>query len=183
MSYEGYQQYLCPEGHLWNLDCNWHMASPLPELQNGWPLCPDCKKPPVWTNPIDETNSCDKLDDKGHHPGCQCGFVDLELIEPVKDCVCPNCGSHHVKEAPRYKIPETGGRKVDPNAQEGEGTFVSWGVWCRACDTSFGNDEEECPNCKHKAACTGCDSCKTCPLCGKERHKEATDCRPEVEST
>jgi len=124
MSYEGYEQFLCPEGHLWTLDAFWYDYPSIEtqNTQNGWPLCPDCKKLPVWKNSIDQTNGCDRLDEKGHHSDCQCGYVELELAEPVKDCVCQNCGSHHSKEPPRYKIPEKG--RVNPADPQSEANVL-----------------------------------------------------------
>jgi len=50
MSYEGYDRFLCSNGHLWRLDANLTMYDE--EKQK----CPKCKEEEVWHESIDETN-------------------------------------------------------------------------------------------------------------------------------
>ena len=50
MSYEGYDRFLCSNGHLWELDA--HVIMYDEELQK----CPTCKEKEVWSEMIDETN-------------------------------------------------------------------------------------------------------------------------------
>jgi len=47
MSYEGYSNFLCKNGHLWAEDCN--IAD-----ENG--KCPICSEKIVWENMVDTTN-------------------------------------------------------------------------------------------------------------------------------
>jgi len=50
MSYEGYDRFLCSNGHLWQIDA--HITMYDEELQK----CPICKEKEVWSEMIDETN-------------------------------------------------------------------------------------------------------------------------------
>ena len=50
MSYEGYDRFLCSNGHLWQI--NAHVIMYDEELQK----CPICKEKEVWSESIDETN-------------------------------------------------------------------------------------------------------------------------------
>lgn len=51
MSYEGYEEFLCPKGHYFTQD-----AMYLRYEQDGPLLCPHCQQAPVWTRSVDETN-------------------------------------------------------------------------------------------------------------------------------
>ena len=104
MSYEGYEQLLCAQGHAWN-EGTWTRNS----YDNSF-KCTICKSPAVWVNSVDETNGCDKFDP--HTEDCMCGHVILEVLEEAKFCACEKCGNRHVIEAERYKIPDDKGRKV-----------------------------------------------------------------------
>ena len=50
MSFEGYDRFLCSNGHLWELDAHSTMYDE--ELQK----CPICGEEEVWNEMIDETN-------------------------------------------------------------------------------------------------------------------------------
>ena len=50
MSYEGYDRFLCKNGHLWKIDSNETMYDD--EKQK----CPVCRDEEVWSEMIDETN-------------------------------------------------------------------------------------------------------------------------------
>jgi len=89
MSYEGSEEYLCKNGHLWGGPSLYGSADP--------GLCPDCKTPIVWSHSIDDTN-CDAW-----------GIVlkeewDKLLVSPAKVATC-NLGHQHVVEASRYRQP------------------------------------------------------------------------------
>jgi len=47
MSYEGYVQLLCKNGHYWTVDC---YAEVEPET------CPNCRCPAIWRNGVNITN-------------------------------------------------------------------------------------------------------------------------------
>lgn len=92
MSYEGYEQYLCENGHYWEEGCSYGNEDPIP--------CADCGKPPVWVHSVDTTN------DEGEP-------VVLKLKTPSKLETCPTC--QHTKEVTpeTYEIPPEGvGRMI-----------------------------------------------------------------------
>jgi len=76
MSYEGYEQYWCKNGHYWAADCY------SPE-----PICHICKEKAVFENSVDETN-CEGV-----------GYIKPELLD---SCICPTC--KRIIER-KYKIP------------------------------------------------------------------------------
>lgn len=112
MSYEGYSQLLCRNGHQWSMD-----ATIFSQNVYGSKLalrCSVCGEQAVWANDVDETNGCDK---PHFHQlgltGCSCGWVALrghdprDMTEKVLDAL----------EGTRYwhmsfLIPETHGYKL-----------------------------------------------------------------------
>lgn len=84
MSYEGYEQYLCSDGHYWTEDC-WSSSM----YSDRKPSCPHCKKPAVFGNAVDQTN------------GPDVGRVILKEIAPAKICTC-KCGYAHASEPARF---------------------------------------------------------------------------------
>lgn len=78
MSFEGYDLYVCPEGHRWSRD----VYSPSQED------CPYCGKRFAWSCVIDQTN-CDEKE------------PELELVEQPP--TCPTCGQ--CTGPARYKVP------------------------------------------------------------------------------
>ena len=99
MSYEGYEQLLCPDGHYWQLDCRSPIEAP----------CPRCEKKAVWWNSVNETNGpCDP--ETGERID---GYVELEEMEPAKTCTCPTCMNVHQVEPPKYRIPEGVGHRMN----------------------------------------------------------------------
>ena len=84
MSYEGYAQVLCPEGHYWVVDA----------AENGEPKCPRCGKSEAWYNAVDDTN-CDSF-----------GEIDMSPFV-VSRTTFETCSLGHVHEkgADIYRIP------------------------------------------------------------------------------
>jgi hypothetical protein len=78
MSFEGYYQRLCKNGHYSSTDCY---------SVSAFDKCTTCFADFVWENLVDETN-CETE-----------GFVDLELESTD---ICPCCGA--IREQ-KYKIP------------------------------------------------------------------------------
>lgn len=89
MSYEGYYQYICPNGHYWAED----VYGP------NFKRCLTCGELRVWSNSVDTTNGSWEEDGPFDDEHRIDGHVVLELIGESK-CEC--CG--HVKEQ-IYKIP------------------------------------------------------------------------------
>lgn len=78
MSYEGYEVYVCPEGHQWSRGV----------YDEGGECCPHCSKPPAWTCSVDETNG------EYEEP-------PLEVAEEAPRCKC--CGQ--ATGPVRYVVP------------------------------------------------------------------------------
>lgn len=100
MSYEGYVEGLCEDGHYHSWDC-WDD----PPLQCNAPTGKNtmCGKTWVWSNPVDQTNgSGEEFEAK------------LEVFEEVKTETCPTCNHTEIVAAIRYKIPEDCGHKGKP---------------------------------------------------------------------
>ena len=49
MSFEGYYQFICPEGHYWADDA---LISDMNSV-----ICPECESGPAWSNLVDDTNA------------------------------------------------------------------------------------------------------------------------------
>ncbi|MBI3632900.1 MAG: hypothetical protein HY226_01260 [Candidatus Vogelbacteria bacterium] len=111
MSYEGYVQVLCENGHYHTLDAydmivsdsiDWQMYRGYGSDEARKPWACFCGKDMVWVNQVDETN-CESV-----------GYVELEVKTEARLCTCDDCGNKHVKEQMTYKIPQ--GRGEDPRA-------------------------------------------------------------------
>ena len=108
MSYEGYTQYLCKNGHTWIMDC----------LEEDSTICEgsdDCDAPVVWWNMVDQTNGCEpaegditRMPDHTKLDDCICGSIELERLEEKR---CDKC--NHVLEQ-RFKVPKKGGHTGEP---------------------------------------------------------------------
>ena len=95
MSYEGYQQCICERGHYYTVNSGNFLAgfATDEEYQKCF-ACPHCSAPPVWENPVDETN-CDAV-----------GTIQIErfMIARARYETC-NLGHTHLVEQPRYRVP------------------------------------------------------------------------------
>lgn len=100
MSYEGYEQCLCVNGHytiqedIWGHEEEWK--------------CPVCQALLGWYNCVNVTNgSWDENDNRID------GYVELEVKVKQETCKCKDCGNEHVTKPARYKIPKSVGHKVE----------------------------------------------------------------------
>lgn len=74
MSYEGYTQNICANGHYWEIDAfDSHD-------------CFDCKSPAAWSNAVDETN-CDGW-----------GYVPTELLDVASEARFETCNLGHTHQ-------------------------------------------------------------------------------------
>jgi hypothetical protein len=86
MSYEGYEQCICANGHRFDVDVHY----------NDWPC--ECGENAVWSNSVDTTN-CDSY-----------GIIadeswNLFLIEEEKRETCPCCQHTKIISHARYRVP------------------------------------------------------------------------------
>ncbi len=90
MSYEGFEQAICKNGH-------WKEFSCYSERKK----CPTCGAPFAWTNGVDETNGIDE--ETGVYPG----YINPQLLL-VKPAVVQECNLGHVHETSPaiYRIPD-----------------------------------------------------------------------------
>ncbi|MEK6832782.1 MAG: hypothetical protein AABY32_01935 [Nanoarchaeota archaeon] len=89
MSYQGYEQAICENGHYFHLPCTYGLEKDMDEAR-----CPVCKAKVVWFNSVDETITHQTIE----HPKQGRGYVVLEEnIEETLD--------KHV----RYLIPKNKG--------------------------------------------------------------------------
>lgn len=93
MSYEGYEQILCEDGHLYTFDCYNHRPYAA--------TCP-CGKPFIWWNSVDCTNEPDE------------GYVALVEKTPAEYCVCACCNHRHQVKPETYYIPTDQGHQGSP---------------------------------------------------------------------
>lgn len=89
MSYEGYVQFICPQGHYWTEDCYQDRGE-----------CPKCGYAAIWENSVDITNGSFEGDERID------GYVELKIKKQDK---CDKCNSI-LEET--YHIPKNKGRKL-----------------------------------------------------------------------
>ena len=98
MSYEGYEEILCENGHRRMYDC-WDA----PVLEE-W-VCPGCGAKAKWWAMVDCTNGADPA--TGMFPG----EVNLDVKDSML-CKCPDCGNSHCMKETTYHIPKDGGHII-----------------------------------------------------------------------
>ena len=104
MSYEGYEEGLCENGHYHSWDC---YGDPPATCDVAMGKDTVCGKELVWCNSVDQTNG-DGEDQKAM----------LEVLEEAKTETCPTCHHTEVVAVIRYKIPENCGRKGKPEMHD-----------------------------------------------------------------
>lgn len=100
MSYEGYEQLICENGHEFAVDAYETMYSDNP---HEGIKCHICGGKVVWWNAVDLTNG--SLDEEGNRID---GVVILFTKIPAAYCHCDHCGNNHIKTAATVRIPEEG---------------------------------------------------------------------------
>ena len=105
MSFSGYKQILCKNGHLDIVDIyetiDWDDEGPTSRKWN----CPYCGAEEAWDNLVDTTNgSYDTHPLTGKKVRID-GYVKLKIKTPAKKCQCLSCKNIHIKEPETYYIP------------------------------------------------------------------------------
>ena len=92
MSYEGYTQKICKNGHYWTEDAVEHM------WDDEKSKCPKCGDPEVWENGVNLTNG--SFDDEENRID---GFIELKVKKETSG-ICSGCGRKHICDVV-YEIP------------------------------------------------------------------------------
>lgn len=71
MSYEGYVEHLCKNGHYWTID-----------VYQDYHSCPHCTEESVWKHSVDCTNGEVELEDGTIHPDTTQFPLEVERTEP-----------------------------------------------------------------------------------------------------
>lgn len=102
MSYEGYDQLLCENGH-YSTEHPYHY---------GIQYCAICGAQIVWQFCVDQTNGCEH-DEEEHRDDC-CGIPlsEFPIREPEQSHDCSECGTHIVKRAATYHPPPGKGARI-----------------------------------------------------------------------
>ena len=108
MSYEGYSQFICRNGHQYVSD-----------VYDGDRECDYCQTPPVWCYSVDQTNGCEcdyikEQNIKVDRPDglCNAHAIKLEVLVAAEFETCNHCNhSKLIKEA-TYKVPDNVGRRI-----------------------------------------------------------------------
>jgi hypothetical protein len=96
MSYEGYDQQICQNGHYTEVDCYDNSYDDLVAA------CKICEAPIGWTNGVNQTNG----PDQGVVP-----FTVLRknfLVQDAKMCKCSTCSNEHLVEPAIFRVPAHG---------------------------------------------------------------------------
>jgi hypothetical protein len=99
MSFEGYYQLICKNGHQFSVDC--FFAEP-EEAK-----CPVCNEKTAWWNLVDITNG--SFDENKNRID---GYMELEIDKPEIWCNSCECKTPHKISIATYKIPTEGGHVI-----------------------------------------------------------------------
>lgn len=106
MSWEGYQQNLCTNGHAFDTDADVDINDP--DFK-----CPRCQAKVAWFNIVDLTNGCFNVDLDGNETDERIdGMVMLQQLTPAEICKCDACGHCHTSKPATYRIPDIGGHRI-----------------------------------------------------------------------
>lgn len=107
MSFEGYHQLICKEGHLGVSDCY--------DVDPKFWVCHEivhghfCGKGAQWWNLVDVTNG--SFDEEmGNRID---GYIELSPFIQGDMCCCGSCGHSHRLSPDLYRPPATGGHRTD----------------------------------------------------------------------
>ncbi len=100
MSYTGYEEYICLNGHYWTKDAYCCYG----EDHFNQSKCPICGAAIAWYNVVNTTNGSYEINPDTGEEECIDGSVELEVDVPATICTCP-CGHKHVTNEATFKIP------------------------------------------------------------------------------
>ena len=115
MSFEGFYQYICKNGHAFELDVF--------VTSQCCTRCPICKEVPIWQNLVDQTNCCvgkkccKDSEEKKTCEGRGIGYIKLEKESDDKYEECKHCCNIKCIKHETYKIPSGKGHMI--NQKEG----------------------------------------------------------------
>jgi len=101
MSFEGYYQLVCTNGHQYNADLYGE------EEHTKCPICNSCAK---WWNLVNLTNG--SFEGDGDNETRIDGYVELVVEKAAKTCKCDKCGNDHIIEQETYLVPTKEGHIV-----------------------------------------------------------------------
>lgn len=111
MSYEGFTQILCANGHYHTVDAHEDY------LADDYWRCPICGALKAWTNEVNTTNgSFDTVyddDEEGTHEERIDGYVELEEDSFEDEWHVDHHGNKYATKISKYKIPEGRGHRHD----------------------------------------------------------------------
>lgn len=130
MSYEGYEQLLCANGHAWAIDA----YADAFEDDNYHPRkCHDCGGMAVWGNSVDETNGVNPDTDEGE------GYVPLKMKTDIVYEECFHCKHSKIIANETFEIPSDKGVHYDTENTNGPCHLINEdvGSYCHhgQCDT------------------------------------------------
>lgn len=107
MSYEGFEQRLCANGHFTRIEAYEFLYEDYEDQK-----CSLCDAPFVWRNSVNQTNCCGYHSDHSACPdydgtceGVGVGYVKLEVKEEAVYEECPHCHAQKLIKERTYKIP------------------------------------------------------------------------------
>lgn len=100
MSYEGYVQYWCENGH-------YHTVDAYDDYSDGYEFkCPECFGKQAFRNSVDLTNGSYYEDPGGAFERID-GYIEPVVVEKAPMCTCNSCGHTHATGPVVYVIPES----------------------------------------------------------------------------
>lgn len=98
MSWEGYEQVICKNGHYYNRNCMFGANEP--------EFCPYCSEEDAWRNIVDITNGSFDVNPITGEAERIDGYIELEIDKPEETQQCSCCGHVRVIKEATYKIPK-----------------------------------------------------------------------------
>jgi hypothetical protein len=108
MSFEGYYQKICKNGHSYTADLYYYGSS----FNDDVTKCPFCEESEVWSNMVNTTNGSYDVDPVTGEETRIDGFIEIEIDQPAPICTC-SCGNKHELRPATYKIPKAKEEEIE----------------------------------------------------------------------